>query len=95
MGVAFSDQPIEGSASFLHWGFVIGSVTEDDIDVVEVKVLKAFFHSFDDMFSGESSLVRDLVFDSPEDFGGEDEVMSWDFKLFESSSDLSFCFSES
>ncbi len=95
MGVAFSDQPVECSASFLHWGFVIGSVTEDDVDVVKVKVLKALFHSFDDVFSGESSLVWDSILISHEDFGGENEVMSGDSKISLGNSDLSFSFSKS
>jgi len=92
-GPSSSDQPVIGSANFLHGSLIIRSMAEDNIDIVIFKVFKGSSHTFNDVLSGESPSVGNIGGCTPEYFCGEDEVVPGDVEGLEGLSDLSFCLS--
>jgi len=76
-GIPSLDQPVEGTAHFLHWSLGVRSVSIDHIHVVQLESLDAVEGSFNDMLPGES-----LVIDIDAWLRSEEENLCGDNNLF-------------
>ena len=88
--VEVSDCLGEALDDLLHWGGVVGSVGEDDVDVWLLQAGQGALESFHNVFLGETARVRFLSAGTEEDFCDEDVFVAGPGKLFQGGPHLDF-----
>lgn len=96
VGKSLPDDPVKGSACFLHRSLIVGSVAENDVNIVKLKFLKRVPHGLDHMLPGKTSSVggSSKAF-GPENLGADHVLVPGHIELPESLSHLPFTLSVS
>ena len=75
-GLSSDDKMVKCAADLLHGGFVVGSVAEDDVDVVQLHVFQRAVHGLHHFFA-RKSLIVDASSAAEEQFCCDDQLLSF------------------
>lgn len=81
-GLSVVDEIVEGSAGFFDGSGIIGSVAEDNIDVVQLESLEGVVAAFNDVLAGKTHVVNTST--TEEELGGDNDLFSGEIELLES-----------
>lgn len=87
------NEGVYGTNGFFDRGSEIGSVEEENVDIVHLETLERSLESFDQVLARVTLLVGIALSSTEEDLGRNDELRAVDVELLESTTHLSLRFS--